>query len=215
MGFTVLAVSNCVDHDDTSYAVLKHVEVEFWCGTCRCDTWTHNVQYTGSMLRLPILVLECSKGRQLQGAGGMPNRREIWLFEGLNMDEIGWNFYRRILTPWPTIFTRIHSPGPSALWASMQKNHPRVERLLHSVKQQKESDRVTLWVLFTCQSNTLCYFVTKCMSHFVVLCNKVYVTLCGTLQQSVCHTLWHFVPKCMSHFVALCNKVYVTLCGTL
>ncbi len=25
---TVLAVSNCVGHDDTSYAVLKHVEVE-------------------------------------------------------------------------------------------------------------------------------------------------------------------------------------------
>ncbi len=26
---TVLAVSNCVRHDGTSYTVLKHVEVEF------------------------------------------------------------------------------------------------------------------------------------------------------------------------------------------
>ncbi len=27
----------------------------------------HNVEYTGSMSRLPILVPECSKGRQLEG----------------------------------------------------------------------------------------------------------------------------------------------------
>ncbi len=37
---TVLAVSNCFVHDGTSYAVLKRVEVEFWCGTCSCDTGT-------------------------------------------------------------------------------------------------------------------------------------------------------------------------------
>ncbi len=29
MKYTVLAVSNCVRHDGTSYAVLKQVEVEF------------------------------------------------------------------------------------------------------------------------------------------------------------------------------------------
>ncbi len=29
MATTVLAVSNCVRHDGTSYTVLKHVEVEF------------------------------------------------------------------------------------------------------------------------------------------------------------------------------------------
>ena len=43
--YTVLAVSNCVEHDGTSYAVLKCVEVELWCGTCTCDTetqrWVH------------------------------------------------------------------------------------------------------------------------------------------------------------------------------
>ncbi len=47
----------------------------------------HNLEYTGSMSRLPILVLECSKGRQLEG-GGMPNRTDIWLFHEGNMDEI-------------------------------------------------------------------------------------------------------------------------------
>ncbi len=105
----------------------------------------HNVEYTGSMSRLPILVLECSKGRQLEG-GGMPNRRrEIWPLQGVKVDEMDWNFHRRILTPWATISTRIHSPGPLALWANMQKPFVRVERLLGSVKQQNESDGVTLW----------------------------------------------------------------------
>ncbi len=47
----------------------------------------HNIEYTGSMSRLPILVLECSKGGHLEG-GGMPNRTEKWLFEGENVDEM-------------------------------------------------------------------------------------------------------------------------------
>ncbi len=29
----------------------------------------HNVEYTGSMLRLPSLELECSKGGHLEGGG--------------------------------------------------------------------------------------------------------------------------------------------------
>ncbi len=141
--YTVLAVSNCVGHDGTSYAVLKRVEVEFCCGMCRCNTgtqcWVHGVNFKAAHL-----VLECSKGSHLEG-GGMPNRREIWLFQGVNMDEIGWNFHGGIQTPWPTVSTRIHSPGPPVLWASMQKPGVRVERLLGSVKQQKESDGVTTW----------------------------------------------------------------------
>ncbi len=48
----------------------------------------HNIEYNGSMSRQPILVLECSKGSHLE-RGGMPNRTEIWLFQGVNMDEIG------------------------------------------------------------------------------------------------------------------------------
>ncbi len=48
----------------------------------------HNVPYTGSMRRLPILVLECSKEGHLEG-GATPNRTEMWLFEGVKVDEIG------------------------------------------------------------------------------------------------------------------------------
>ncbi len=44
---TVLAISNCVGHDSTCYAVLKCVDVAFWCATCRCDPgtqcWVHRV----------------------------------------------------------------------------------------------------------------------------------------------------------------------------
>ncbi len=45
----------------------------------------HNVEYTGSMSRLPNLVLECSKGGHLEGG---PNRTEKWLFEGEKVDEM-------------------------------------------------------------------------------------------------------------------------------
>ncbi len=48
----------------------------------------HNVEYTGSMSRLPILVLECSNGGHLEGEG-MPNRTQMLLFEGVKVDEIG------------------------------------------------------------------------------------------------------------------------------
>ncbi len=41
----------------------------------------HNVEYTGSMSRLPILVLECSKGSHLERGG-------IWLFQGVKVDEM-------------------------------------------------------------------------------------------------------------------------------
>ncbi len=42
----------------------------------------------GSMSRLPILELECSKEGHLEG-GSTPNRTETWLFEGVKVDEIG------------------------------------------------------------------------------------------------------------------------------
>ena len=141
--YTVLAVSNCVGHDSTSYTELKHVEVEFWCGTCSCDTgtwcWVHRVNVMAAHFGARMLK------RMAPGGGAMPNRTEIWLFQGVKVDEIGWNFHGRIWIPWPTIPTRIHSPGPSAPWASMQKPRVRIERLLVSVKQQKENDGVTTW----------------------------------------------------------------------
>ena len=70
----------------------------------------------------------------------MPNRTEIWLFQG---GKSGWNWLKVL---WK-------NPNPKAdifHWdslprASMQKPHVQVERLLGSVKQQKESDGVTIW----------------------------------------------------------------------
>ncbi len=47
----------------------------------------HIVEYTGSMLRLPILELECSEEGHLDG-GATPNRTQMWLFEGVKVDEI-------------------------------------------------------------------------------------------------------------------------------
>ncbi len=42
------------------------------------------------------------------GEGAMPNRREIWLFQGINVAKILIGKTR------PTISTGIHSPGPPA-----------------------------------------------------------------------------------------------------
>ncbi len=68
--------------------VLKHVEVEFF-DVERVDVILgHNVQYTGSVSRLPILALDYSKGRQLEGRGDMPNRTAIWLFQRAKVDEM-------------------------------------------------------------------------------------------------------------------------------
>ncbi len=138
---TVLAGSNCVEHDSTSYAVLKCVEVEFWCGISRCDTgtqcWVHRVNVKAAHFGARVLK------RKPPGEGAMPNWIEIWLFQGVNVNEMGWNFHGRILTPWPTISIGIHSLGHLVPYVSTQKPHVWVERLLYSVKLQKESDRVT------------------------------------------------------------------------
>ncbi len=103
----------------------------------------HNVQYTGSMSRLPILVLECSKGSYLE-RGPHQTRTKQWLFVGVNADEMDWNYHGPIPAPWPIISTQTHFSGPPASCTGTQQSRVRVERLLCSVKQQKESDRVTL-----------------------------------------------------------------------
>ncbi len=43
----------------------------------------HNVEQRGSMLKLPISVLECTEEAIWRG------RLEIWLFQGVNLGEIG------------------------------------------------------------------------------------------------------------------------------
>ena len=78
---TVLAVSNCIGHDSTSYTVLKHVEVEFRCGTSSCDTGTQCSVHR-SMSRLSILVLECSKEGHLKG-GTRQAEQKYGFFKGL------------------------------------------------------------------------------------------------------------------------------------
>ena len=140
----MLAVSNCVRLGGTSYAVLKHVEVEFWCGTCRCDTgtqcWVYRVNVKAAHFGARVLK------RKSPGEGAMPNRREIRLFQGVNMDEIGWNFHGRIWTPRSTISTGIHSPGPLALWVSMQNTLCpgwEVARFGEATKREQQGDNLT------------------------------------------------------------------------
>ncbi len=73
----------------------------------------------------------------------MPNRRKIWLFEGVKVDEIGWmQFMEESGPPRPTFSCGIHS---LALRRHEQecKNPMSVERLLGSEKQRKESEGVT------------------------------------------------------------------------
>ncbi len=81
--------------------------------------------------------------RKPPGEEGMPNRTEKWLFEGGKVDEMG-NFHGTIPASRPIISTWLHPPGPPAPCTGMQKPRVRVERLLRSVRQQKESDRVTI-----------------------------------------------------------------------
>ena len=48
----------------------------------------HNVDYTESMSRLPILVPECSKGGHLE-RGPCQTEQKFVFFQGVNMNELG------------------------------------------------------------------------------------------------------------------------------
>ncbi len=87
----------------------------------------HNVEYTGSMSRLPILVLECSKGGHLEGGG---HAKQDWkvAFWGEKMDEMAWNFHGTIPASRSIISTWLHPPGPPVPCTGMQKNRVWVER---------------------------------------------------------------------------------------
>ena len=115
---TVLGVKISHRHGYTSCATRGHSEVEFWCETCRYDT-----QAQCSVPRFIVgdghfaaRMLKLRPTRE----GGMPKRLKIWLFQGANVDEMDWNFHGTIPAPWPIISTRLHSPGPPALCATMQ-----------------------------------------------------------------------------------------------
>ena len=88
--YTVLAISNCVEYDITSYTVLKHVEVEFWCGTCSCDTGTQcSVQrFNVEAAHFGARMLK----RQLPGGGGHAKQKRNLAFSG---GKYGWNWRRQ------------------------------------------------------------------------------------------------------------------------
>ncbi len=48
----------------------------------------HTVEYTGSVLRLPILELECSKEGHLEG-GPRQTEQKCGFLRGVKVDEIG------------------------------------------------------------------------------------------------------------------------------
>ncbi len=89
----------------------------------------HNVEYTGSMSRLPNLVLECSIGGHLEGGPCQTGLKSGFL-RGKKWIKLAEIFMGQSQPPAPC--------------TGMQKPRVRVERLLRSVKQPKESDRVTL-----------------------------------------------------------------------
>ena len=115
---TVLGVKISHGHDYTPCATLGHFEMEFWCGTHRYDTQTQ-CWVQSFIVRAAHFGARMLKRRPPR-EGGTPKRLKIWLFQGANENAMDWNFYRRILTPWPTISTGFHSPGHLALCATMQ-----------------------------------------------------------------------------------------------
>ena len=94
----------------------------------------HNIGYGGSMSGMPILVLQCSKWDQLEREA--PNRLEISLLQGANIDEMDCNFHGTILAPWPIISTGFHSlghPAPCSLPYKTLSSGPKVARFWEGV----------------------------------------------------------------------------------
>ncbi len=78
------------------------------------DMIRQNVEYRGSMLGLPILVLGCSKPDPLNPPKGL----EIWLFQGGNVDEKNCKFSWDNPSPQAhhsTGFYLLHPPVPCAV----------------------------------------------------------------------------------------------------
>ncbi len=110
----------------------------------------HNLEYRVECQGCPFWCPSAQKKATWRGGGGHTKQDWHLAFQG---GKSGWNWLKfcgGIWTPWLTISTGIHSPGPPVSRASMRKPRVQVERLLGSVKQQNESwerDRVTLWQL--------------------------------------------------------------------
>ncbi len=85
----------------------------------------HNVEYTGSVSRLPILVLECSKARQLEGG----HAKQDWKVafwggkSGWNWLKFSWknpslqaNHFHMVASPWPSGAMHRHAKNPCLGW---------------------------------------------------------------------------------------------------
>ncbi len=118
---TVLAVSNCVEHDGTSYAVLKHVEVEFCCGACRCDTgaqcWVHRVNVQAAHFGAKVLKRKTTRGGPCQ----------VGLKFGIFWDSF----------PRPSGAMRKHSKTPCLGWE--------VPRFSEATERERQGDDLTCW----------------------------------------------------------------------
>ncbi len=83
---TVLAVSDCVEHDVPSYAVLKRVQVEFLCGSCWHDTlaqcWVQRFKVKAAS---PFWCQSAQNETNWRGGN-----IEIWLFQELCSYETEW-----------------------------------------------------------------------------------------------------------------------------
>ncbi len=131
---------------------------------CRCDTgaqcWVHRVNVKAAHFGARMLE------RKTTGGGHAKQDRNLALLGG----KCWWNclkFSCKNLNPKADISSGILSPEPLAPNASMQEPCVRVRRLLaRLVKQQKESDRVTLWQANKTHWRQLGNLDVDCHSHY-------------------------------------------------
>ncbi len=102
----------------------------------------HNVGCRDTMSRLPILVLDCSKGSHLE-SGTCQRDLNFGFFRGQKFVKLPEIFMGQSCPTDPPF------PGGFIPWApapctSTKKNRVQGERLLGSVKLRKENNRVTL-----------------------------------------------------------------------
>ncbi len=95
--------------------------------------WNVHIWYLGTMLRTVVQCWGCPvtsysaqketiwRGWCAEKAAACQRGLKIWLFEGVKVVKIDWNFHRGILIPRPAISRGFHSPGPPAPCARARK----------------------------------------------------------------------------------------------
>ncbi len=105
----------------------------------------HNVEYTGSMSRLPILVLECSKGGHLEGGGHAKKDWKVafWGWKhGWNGLKFSWdnpslqaNHFHMVASPWSSGAMHRHAKTPCLGWE--------VSMFREAAKRERRGDNLT------------------------------------------------------------------------